>query len=173
MRGLSPRRLGSTSQVSLPFKLLRVILAPARLTRPSFASAKLAARRYHPAKLFPQTPERPRRDFPVPRGHAPPPPAPSRKGNEKGRVAFLYGRGSIILYISFQRGIASPFETPVCSRPRLSMPLRGVRGGRSPASWEGVRGSALPRGGIQRGCEAPLLKNIIQQIPSLFSPFVV
>ena len=32
--------------------LLRVILAPARLTRPSFASAKLAARRYHPAKLF-------------------------------------------------------------------------------------------------------------------------
>ena len=29
---------------------------------------------------------------------------PSRKGNGRGRVAFLYGRGKIILYISFQRG---------------------------------------------------------------------
>ena len=53
------------------------------------------------------------RNFPVPRGHAPHPPAPSHKLTMQKKRAYRCGRGKIILYISFQRGSwRSPFETP-------------------------------------------------------------
>ena len=58
------------------------------------------------------------RNFPVLRGHAPhplPPPAHILLGKRGRRWR---GRGKTILYISFQRGISSPFGTPTGRKMR-------------------------------------------------------
>ena len=57
-----------------------------------------------------------------------PPPAPSRKGSECGRTAFLYGRGRLFYISHFKGGAGAPPLKPLRSGPGLSMPL-GVKGG--------------------------------------------
>ena len=62
-----------------------------------------------------------------------PPPTPSHAYTFLKEGAAQAREGENIQYISFQRG-RCPLWNPSCGKPGLSGPLRGVRGGRSPAS---------------------------------------
>ena len=93
------------------------------------------------------------RRSPLPRPVVPtaPPPAPSRKGSECGRTAFLYGRGRLFYISHFKGGAGAPPLKPLRSGPELSMPP-GVQGGLVPG------GAQDPSRQARRGWAPPLLQ---------------